>query len=129
MGVGGGAEAACVFGGSYLAAGGWRGRRTALPLWACAAALVACRTGEAPCAAGTLPVLRDPPAEDPATSAAEVVLAGAGSLAGGESGRRWAGAVPGHILWHSARVRKLLLLPWQPPNQKWVHLDVRMSKW
>jgi hypothetical protein len=47
---------------------------------------------------------------------------------GAGPGVHWADAGPdGHACWHSARVRKLLLLPWQFPYQKWTHLPAMTS--
>lgn len=142
--------------GSYLAAGplccaavpgdGRRGRRWTLPLWACVAALVACLLVllvEPPWTVKILPMLRepapvdppevDPPALDPPPAAVPApgdVLPGEGSLpeeGATGAGSGWLGAGTWHALWHSARVMKLLLLPWQPPNQKCTHLEVMTS--
>lgn len=143
--------------GSYLAAGplccaavaggGWRGRRWTLPLWACVAALVACLPVpplvEPPWTVKILPMLWDPapvdppevdpPALDPPPAAVPApgdVLLGVGSLlevGATGAGSGWLGAGTWHALWHSARVMKLLLLPWQPPYQKCTHLEVMTS--
>lgn len=141
--------------GSYLAAGpvcwaavpwvGRRGRWT-LALWACVAALVACLPVlpvEPPCTVKILPMLREPPPVDPpdvdapapapppdAVPAPDGVLAGVGSLLGAGAtgpGPGWLAAGTWHALWHSTRVMKLLLLPWQPPYQKCMHLEVTTS--
>lgn len=132
----------------------WVGRRGRwiLPLWACVAALVACLPVlpvEPPCTVKILPMLREPPPVDPpdvdppapapppdAMPAPDGVLAGVGSLLGAGPpagatgpGPGWLAAGTWHALWHSARVMKLLLLPWQPPYQKCMHLEVTTSKW
>lgn len=73
----------------------------------------------------------DPPAPAPppdAVPAPDGVLAGVGSLLGaGATGPGWLAAGTWHALWHSTRVMKLLLLPWQPPYQKCMHLEVTTS--
>lgn len=94
-----------------------------------------------------LPMLRDPPLVDPpdadppaldpppaAVPRPDGVLPGVDSLPGAGSpagatgpGTDWLGAGTWHARWHSARVMKLLLLPWQPPYQKCTHLEVTMS--
>lgn len=99
-------------------------------------ALVACLLGlliEPPWTVKNFPMWRDPapvdpPEEDPlaldpppeAVPAADVVLSGVDSLL-------WLGAGTRHALWHSSRVIKLLLLPWQLPYQKCTHLEVMTS--
>lgn len=145
-GAGAGAEIFTAFPrslGSYLAAGpvccaavdGRRPRMCTLALWACVAALVPCRPAlpvEPPCTVKTLPMLRDrasveavplppPPPVEPPDAVRDGSPAGRGVC--------WLGAGSGHALWHSARVIKLLLLPWQPPYQKCTHLEVTTSKW
>lgn len=112
-----------------MATEGLRTRRDSRPLWACAAALVACLLEapcEPPCTVNTRPMLRERPLVEPADGAD--AAADGDSLTGAVGcGLCCAGA--GHALWHSPLVMKLLLLPWQPPYQKWAHLDVMTSKW
>ena len=138
--------------GSYLAAGpalcaavpkvGRRGRRWRRARCAWEAALPPCRmTPAPPGAVKTPPMSRPTPGvAPPPPTAVEVeteVAPPAGGLEAGPleagpmgagPGVHWADAGPdGHACWHSARVRKLLLLPWQFPYQKWTHLPAMTS--
>lgn len=131
-----------------VATSAWRDLIVTLALWACVAAFVPyLPPGADPlCTVNTRPMLRsrDPapllpaptelplPNPDPPEAgrpAVEVLpLEGVVSL-GVDTGAGpcWLGAGVGQALWHSARVMKLLLFPWQLPNQKWTHLEVRTS--
>lgn len=126
-----------------VAASVWRDLIMTLALWACVAALVPyLPPGADPlCTVNTRPMLRsrDPtpllpappevPLPDPEPP--EVLpLEGVVSLGVGSGPWPcWLGEGGWQALWHSARVMKLLLFPWQLPNQKWTHLEVRTSKW
>lgn len=85
-----------------------------------------------------LPMLRDRPSVVdplPAEVSAPVVLCSpAAVLVDSPEGAAGCGACQlgagrGHVRLHSARVMKLLLLPWHPPYQKCTHLEEMTSKW
>lgn len=59
------------------------------------------------------PALDPPPEAEPAPDVVTFLL--------------WLGAGTWHALWHSSRVMKLLLLPWQLPYQNCMHLEVMTS--
>lgn len=117
---------------------------------ACVAALLACLVVpvDPPWTVKTLPMVRSGPPADPLAGVDPpalapppldgvpepvprpvAVLPDPDPLVGvmAVPGACWLGAGTGHALWHSTRVMKLLLLPWQPPYQKCTHLEVMTS--